>query len=292
MKFGCDFKILCDTSRILSEEEYSKAIKRMCECGFSYYNFDFVAKDKNSPICADNYIDWAKGLREALDENEAHCVIAHEPCFFKFKLTDEQSEIQRRMIETSEIIGIEQIVMHPIDEDGSGDSAHMRRLFDGNYEYFSKYSDLLEKHNVGMAIEVLSNVFKLHYNGLKRQFGDNPYELIELVDKIDSNRIGLCLDVGHLNTMGIFHIGDTVKAMGKRLKALHIHDNNGILDQHYLPFMGSIDWSDFIHALKEIGYEGYFTYEADTLPMKYPEELRPSWLRLMWDIAEYITDMD
>lgn len=291
MDYGCDFKILCDTTRAYTKEEYSEKIAKMCECGFKYYNFDFTA-GKNSPICTDDYLDWAKALREALDENDARCVIAHEPCFFKFELTDEQREIQRRMVEVSAIMGIEQIVMHPIDEDGSEDAAHMKRLFDGNYEYFSRHGELLEKYNVGMAIETLTNVFKLHYNGLRRQFGDNPYDLIELVDKIDSKHIGLCLDVGHVNTVGLFHIGDTVRAMGKRLKALHLHDNDGILDQHYLPYMGTIDWTDFMHALREIGYEGYFTYEADKIPMMYPEALRPSWLRLMHDIAEYITNIE
>lgn len=195
------------------------------------------------------------------------------------------------MIEASSIIGIEQIVMHPIDEDGTGDAKHMKRLFDGNVEYFSKYADILEKYNVGMAVETLTNVFKLHYNGLKRQFGDNPGDLINLVDKIGSEKIGICLDTGHLNTMGLFHIADTVRNFGKRLKALHLHDNDGILDQHYLPFMGTINWKDFIYALREIGYDGYFTYEADKLPMMYPEELRPSWLKIMRDIAEYIVNM-
>lgn len=291
MDFGCDFKIFCDTNRIYSEEEYSKAVKSACECGFRYYNFEFIASDKNSPICSDNYIEWANNLRSALDKNNAKCVIAHEPCFFKFDLTQEQEMIQKRMIEAGAIIGIDWIVMHPIDEDSTGEKKEIKRLLDRNYEYFSKYVAMLEKYNVGMAVENLTNVFKLHYNGLKRQIGDNPYDLIELVDRISSDKIGICLDIGHLNTMGLFHIGDTVRDFGTRLKALHIHDNDGITDQHYLPYMGTVDWRDFIYALREIGYKGYFTYEADKLPLKYPRELRMSWLRLMHDIAEYIVNI-
>lgn len=291
MRTGCDIKLLFDTEHRRTKEEYSSQIKELCECGFYYYNFDFGTGRKDAPIYSDDYIKWAYDIREALEENNAGCAIAHEPCFFRFTLTDEEKEIQRRVIEVCSVIGAEWLIMHPIDEDGSGDRAHMKRLAEKNYEHFSKYSDMLEKYKVGMAVENLSNVFKLNYNGLKRQYGDNPYDIIELIDRIGNEDIQMCVDIGHLNTMGLFHIGDTIRDIGPRLKALHIHDNDGLKDQHYLPFMGTIDWADFIKALKSIDYRGVFMYEADHIPSKYPRELRKSWLRLKYDIAQYIVNL-
>ena len=122
-------------------------------------------------------------------------------------------------------------------------------------------------------------------------FGDNPYDLIEIVDRVGSDKVQLCLDIGHLHTMGLFDIGDVVRDMGPRLKALHVHDNNAMADQHYFPYMGSIDWKAFVDALREIGYEGVFMYEADKIPSKYPTALKKPCLKFMGEIAEYIVSL-
>lgn len=91
--------------------------------------------------------------------------------------------------------------------------------------------------------------------------------------------------------ISVFNIGDSVRAMGSRLKALHIHDNDAIYDSHYLPYMGNIDRKEFISALKDIGYAGVFTYEANKISNKYPLPLRKSCVKFMYDIAEYIVNL-
>ena len=53
-------------------------------------------------------------------------------------------------------------------------------------------------------------------------------------------------------------------ALGSRLKALHIHDNDCWHDYHQLPFSMSIDFAPIVAALKKIGYDGWFTLEADS----------------------------
>jgi sugar phosphate isomerase/epimerase len=54
-----------------------------------------------------------------------------------------------------------------------------------------------------------------------------------------------------------------VRLVGKKhLKALHVHDNGGERDSHWLPGTGVIDWSDFSASLKEIGFEGAVSIET------------------------------
>ena len=53
-----------------------------------------------------------------------------------------------------------------------------------------------------------------------------------------------------------------IKALGDRLKALHIHDNDKLHDSHQLPFTMNIDFEPIVKALKETNYDGYFTLEA------------------------------
>ena len=51
-----------------------------------------------------------------------------------------------------------------------------------------------------------------------------------------------------------------------RLKALHLHDNDGREDMHVLPLTegtGKVDWDALLKALADIGYEGDFTYKVN-----------------------------
>jgi sugar phosphate isomerase/epimerase len=75
-------------------------------------------------------------------------------------------------------------------------------------------------------------------------------------------RLGICLDTGHLNMNG-GSCAEFVKTAGNRLKALHITDSIGDHDDHILPFGGgNIDWHATMKALKEVGYSGAFNFEV------------------------------
>ena len=72
--------------------------------------------------------------------------------------------------------------------------------------------------------------------------------------------MGICWDFGHANLMGIDQ-REALRVMGKRLKATHVADNSGKLDDHILPFQGNVNWRSILPVLSEIGYEGDLTFE-------------------------------
>ena len=55
---------------------------------------------------------------------------------------------------------------------------------------------------------------------------------------------------------------EMIKALGSRLGALHIHDNDKLDDSHEIPGSMQIDFDAIIRALREIEYKGYFTLES------------------------------
>ena len=57
-------------------------------------------------------------------------------------------------------------------------------------------------------------------------------------------------------------VTDVLGKYGERLKALHIHDNDGNSDQHAIPFDGNIDMDRFVSKLKELEYYGMITLEV------------------------------
>ena len=86
-------------------------------------------------------------------------------------------------------------------------------------------------------------------------------ELRKIIDASDCAQLGICLDTGHLNISG----GDQtqfIQSAGADLKALHIQDNEGKIDQHLMPFgRGTVPWDEVMTALDEIGCEALFNFE-------------------------------
>ncbi len=47
----------------------------------------------------------------------------------------------------------------------------------------------------------------------------------------------------------------------------HVKDNLGFLDDHIMPFLGTLNVDSLMQGLLDIGYNGYFTFEADSTPL-------------------------
>ena len=94
-------------------------------------------------------------------------------------------------------------------------------------------------------------------------FGSKISNLVKLIEKIDSDELGLCLDTGHI-FIGRKNVdlSRNVLDCGKNLIALHTQDTDGEGDRHWLPGEGIIDWSKFPRDLKSINYQGIFMLEV------------------------------
>lgn len=94
-----------------------------------------------------------------------------------------------------------------------------------------------------------------------------PEYLDTIFGECDDTNVRLCYDLGHENC---FSKGsDVLSKYGGRLKALHIHDNDGVSDQHTIPFDGNIDMQRFVSKLKELDYYGVISLEV----MRYRSSL-------------------
>lgn len=67
------------------------------------------------------------------------------------------------------------------------------------------------------------------------------------------------IDMNH-----IAHPENLIRAMGPRLKSLHVSDGDGIEERHYFPCsgQGQNNWNDIQVALTEAGYKGPFMFES------------------------------
>ncbi len=176
-------------------------------------------------------------------------------------------------------LGVEAIVAHPMNktkiEKGnplSDPLASQEMVRNYNARFFSAVIPSLEKHGVKVAIENMPG---------RHEGFTTIDELLELVDTLDSDRFGICLDTGHLNQAS----GDFVRFIskaGERLIATHIQDCLNIpgADLHLFPLFSSygswIDWRVVRDSLRGIGYEGCFNFET---PGEGPSAGVPLWMR-------------
>ncbi|MDP8245170.1 MAG: sugar phosphate isomerase/epimerase family protein [Candidatus Hinthialibacter antarcticus] len=79
--------------------------------------------------------------------------------------------------------------------------------------------------------------------------GDCLDDFEYLFGVIQSDQVGMCLDVGHANTNdGVLAF---LKQFGSRISAIHFHDNNGENDEHLCVCDGSVPWLDFAVEFKK-----------------------------------------
>jgi len=68
-----------------------------------------------------------------------------------------------------------------------------------------------------------------------------------------------------------------------------VHDVDGIDDTHTAPYFGVINWDQVMAALKEINYEGDFTFEvAGQYLNPLPKELFASALYHLAETGRYL----
>ena len=147
-----------------------------------------------------------------------------------------------------EAIGIENAVLH-CDAMIERTDLSEAEIYAKNVEVLRKIRELTPELKIRICLENLGKICT------------DADSLVAIVDQLDPDRFGICLDTGHLNLKGGNQREFILKA-GHRLHALHIADNEGERDQHMMPFgRGNVDFEQVVAALREIDYHGLFNLE-------------------------------
>jgi sugar phosphate isomerase/epimerase len=111
-------------------------------------------------------------------------------------------------------------------------------------------------HNVRIALENMAR---------------DDWEMLEtLLPEYDPGFLGLCFDSGHANLSG--HDFTHLDQLKHRLIAVHFHDNDGITDQHKIPFSGTVDWNELANVVACSAYDQCVNLEVDYQDSDYQTE--------------------
>ena len=165
----------------------------------------------------------------------------------------ERFEKMAKAVRGCAYLGCENMVIHPLMPYGSHSDAEPERVWSTNLEFMSRLAEVGKEYGVTVCFENMP-------------FRENPVSktehILRMVREVNSDFFKICLDTGHSAVHGESP-ADAVRMIGKDLlRTLHVHDNNGERDYHWLPGTGVIDFADFASALHEIGFEGAVSLET------------------------------
>ena len=264
-----------------------KAVELVAKAGFDAWDFSMFAMvrydwvnhcllDNDHPLCRPDCLKFARELRNIGLDNGIHCNQSHAP----FPNTHPGvRSYMKRAIECTAEAGGKIIVIHP-NNDATPEE---------NADFYVELLPFAADHGVLIATENMWN-WDTRLNCATPCACSTPENFNTHLDAAPG--LIACLDIGHaeMRSLGTNAV-EMIHALGPRLQALHIHDNDLVNDSHMIPFAGKVDFDAIIAALKAVNYQGYLTLEADTYLKKVAPDTAAQGIQNLAAAANRLRDM-
>ena len=266
-----------------------KAIEYIAKAGFDAWDFsmssmcqyDWQARkvlENDHPFLGEDYLSFARKLKQVGVDNGIVCNQSHAP--FPTGCEKIRSYF-KRSIECTAEAGGQICVIHP-DNDKSPEE---------NAEMYWELLPFAKECGIKIAAENMWN-WNPEKNSASFAACATPESFCAHLDAVHDDAFVACLHIGHAEMRG----SDTsavqmIQALGEKLQALHIHDNDQWHDLHQIPFSMKIDFNGVVRALKEIRYAGYFTLEADQFLKNYTSQNIFEGIKQLAGAAKRLADM-
>lgn len=250
----------------LGEAEGAKRAKKHGFDGFDYQYFLNTEKEYfklNAKEFEKKTLEYKNIYEsEGITVHQTHGPWRYPPKELTPEDRNERFEAMSKAIYGTAVLGSKNFIIHPIMPYGANSSENPEGMIAMNIEFFGRLCDVAEKYGITVCYENMP-------------FPNLPIasvkQILDIVTQINRNSFKVCLDTGHCAVLGD-DAGDAVRMIGKdRLYALHVHDNDGKQDYHWLPHTGVINWDSFKNALNDINYDGILSLETSIKRKEIPE---------------------
>lgn len=251
----------------------SEGARKAREHGYECYDFGrFVSTETEFFLQAEadfkaELLDYKRAIEaEGVCVWQTHSPWRHPARDFTPEDRAERLNAFLKAVRGTGYLGAKHFVLHAIMPFGTNSPEHPELMRDMNAEFMGRLA--IEAREYGVEHICIEN---LPFPALPI---NHTYQCLDFAKRMNketnSDIFKVCLDTGHANFCGE-KPADAVRLIGKEyLGALHVHDNNGLADQHARPGFGNIDWDDFSDALAEIGFEGCVNFET-SVPAAIPD---------------------
>ncbi len=261
MKISTEFRSI---ARFVGEE---RAIEYIAKAGFDAWDFSMlcmvnynwstnVCSPCDHPLAGNEYLKFVRKLKKVSDDNGIVCNQSHAAYPTYCKAIRDTFE---RALECTAEAGGDICVIHPDNYKSAEENAEM----------FLELLPVAKQYGVKIASENMWS-WSEEKGCASPAACSSPKSFNDHLDAVNDEFFVACLDIGHAEMKGVdTSAPEMIKALGSRLHALHIHDNNHFNDSHQIPFSMDIDFVPVADALREINYSGYLTLEAVNYPAKF-----------------------
>ncbi len=198
-------------------------------------------------------------------------------------------ECLKKTVRAADYIDCRNLVIHPFFRNFKA-MVSPEEEWQKNIDSYSALIPTAKEYGVKLNLE---NMFRRNEEGIHEAICGDPEEAVRYIDTLNGiageNIFGFCLDTGHINLCGR-NIKDVMAVLGDRINCFHVHDNDGIDDQHYVPYWGKADWEGFVEGLKALNYNGVLSCEGGETWKRVPKELWPQMLRYTADAMRLLTE--
>lgn len=274
-----------------TRQTLEKTLELVSEAGFRVFDLNFYDWSlPDSEFLTDGWEAWIERVaqetaRRNLEFGQCHAYFFD---FLKPGLTAEEyqyhKELQRRSFQCCSILNARVCVLHPETVYTAVD--YEKQSLDANQRFFEQVLKETEGLGINIAVENMCD----YGIAPRRKFGAYPEQLTALMERLGSDRLGVCWDFEHADIMGQDQSA-CLTYLKKYLTATHVSDTYSKTDNtlmHVLPMTGTIDWATIMQTLRVIDYQGDFCFEVHNYMNRLPDAVAPAGLKLAYEVGAYL----
>lgn len=204
-------------------------------------NLPFEYNDFMNPLTLDNKAETKRRIKlyKSFNRDRSYDTL-HGP-FYDIAVHSVDPKIRklsdRRIRQACDIavsLKAEGIILHTNLIANFYNAAYRENWISANEEYFNS---LLKDYKT-------LNIY------MENMFDEEPDSLCRLTKRINNERFGICLDIGHSN-ISKTDIKIWIDRCSRYIKQYHINDNDGIEDSHLAIGDGNIEWKNVLPLLNK-----------------------------------------
>ena len=263
--------------------------KKLREIGFEALDFNsgLVSGHASCRISNEDFLAGVAEEKKLIDEAGLEVYQMHGP--WRWPANDATPEdranrmsVMQTSIKACAMLGCKNWVIHPIMPFGIRDLEIDKgeETWALNIEFFTELAKTAHEYDVKICIE---NMPMPNFSIA------TPADIVRFIKALNDNCFAMCLDVGHVAVYPDLDLVKSVHEIKDVLRAIHVHDNQGKIDQHLSPYFGIVDWAGFGKALRDINFSGAFSLEVEA-PKALPDPLFEDMSKLLFNIGKQIAE--
>ena len=217
-------------------------LDQMARAGIECVELDCARQhfDYTNPTHVREIAGWFSG--SAVKAHAVHAPLSREPqetshhgevsiAFLDRQRRQDSMDEIKRVLELAEKIPFRYLILHL----GLPDEEYDLRKFDAALTSLEHLRLSAGQQGVEILLENIPNELS------------TPQRLLEFFQHTHLHDLRVCFDSGHARLDG--DVQEALALLKGRIASTHLHDNDGMKDEHRFPFDGAIRWEDLIRNL-------------------------------------------